>query len=337
MLKQKRGSKGFTLIELLVVITIIAILAAILFPVFIRVRISAQKVACINNLKQIGVAIQLYVKDYDELFPAVRGFASSYLVDQPPDHTTGPGTAEANPLNARVQLWGGANGAAAAVCPDPLSPTGWHFNLVIVNYLQRPVNMTTMTQGGHRYITGPTQLLNIKALSCPGLTPKSYWDVPGTSNFPIRISCTVTGGSMTSGITNPSTAFPHNASVAYIFNSWASMGFPASQAAGNIVVINGQPVSICKVPAQAPIVWDLISGYLEPNLGDAQIAHGDVINVLYVDGHVKSFSMGNKPPWNTNPRPTDGSAHFWGSQFTYVSPDNPGTPVETTAAAAGWF
>ena len=62
-------SKGFTLIELLVVIAIIAILAAILMPVFARARENARRTSCASNLKQIGSAAMLYVHDYDETFP----------------------------------------------------------------------------------------------------------------------------------------------------------------------------------------------------------------------------------------------------------------------------
>jgi prepilin-type N-terminal cleavage/methylation domain-containing protein/prepilin-type processing-associated H-X9-DG protein len=57
---------GFTLIELLVVIAIIAILAAILFPVFARAREKARQSACQSNLKQVGLAAQMYAQDYDE-------------------------------------------------------------------------------------------------------------------------------------------------------------------------------------------------------------------------------------------------------------------------------
>jgi prepilin-type N-terminal cleavage/methylation domain-containing protein len=60
---------GFTLIELLVVIAIIAILAAILFPVFAQAKESARKTACTSNLKQVGLAFTLYTQDYDECFP----------------------------------------------------------------------------------------------------------------------------------------------------------------------------------------------------------------------------------------------------------------------------
>jgi len=64
-----RGRHGFTLIELLVVIAIIAILAAILFPVFARAREKARSTRCVANLKQLGNALRMYMDDYDGLFP----------------------------------------------------------------------------------------------------------------------------------------------------------------------------------------------------------------------------------------------------------------------------
>ncbi len=62
-------SRGFTLIELLVVIAIIALLAAILFPVFARARENARKSSCINNCKQMGLGFLQYAQDYDEMLP----------------------------------------------------------------------------------------------------------------------------------------------------------------------------------------------------------------------------------------------------------------------------
>lgn len=65
----KQRSHAFTLIELLVVIAIIAILAAILFPVFAQAREKARSISCVSNLKQAGTALAMYVQDYDETFP----------------------------------------------------------------------------------------------------------------------------------------------------------------------------------------------------------------------------------------------------------------------------
>jgi prepilin-type N-terminal cleavage/methylation domain-containing protein/prepilin-type processing-associated H-X9-DG protein len=70
-MKQLQKRAGFTLIELLVVIAIIAILAAILFPVFAQAREKARQTSCTSNMKQLGTAMMMYVQDYDENYPKV--------------------------------------------------------------------------------------------------------------------------------------------------------------------------------------------------------------------------------------------------------------------------
>src|SRR5437870_12394037 len=72
MTRERRQHCGFTLIELLVVIAIIAILAAILFPVFAQARDRARMSACVSNMRQIGAALLMYVQDYDETYPYIR-------------------------------------------------------------------------------------------------------------------------------------------------------------------------------------------------------------------------------------------------------------------------
>ena len=114
-----RTQAGFTLIELLVVIAIIAILAAILFPVFAKVREKARQSSCLANLKQINMAVLQYADDHEGLGPSFTWFGPDFSYEcpwymklgdygcpyfitgraggYPPDPTTGPG-APVNPL-----------------------------------------------------------------------------------------------------------------------------------------------------------------------------------------------------------------------------------------------
>ena len=73
-----RQRTGFTLIELLVVIAIIAILAAILFPVFAQAREKARQTACMSNMKQVGLGLQMYAQDYDETLPPSPGSLANF-------------------------------------------------------------------------------------------------------------------------------------------------------------------------------------------------------------------------------------------------------------------
>jgi len=94
--------QGFTLIELLVVIAIIAILAAILFPVFSRVRSKALQTSCLANLKQFGIAFKMYCSDYDSRLPVYDNGAGSSLATPMVTSPLGQATATGTFPNARV-------------------------------------------------------------------------------------------------------------------------------------------------------------------------------------------------------------------------------------------
>ncbi len=132
--------RGFTLIELLVVIAIIAILAAILFPVFAQAREKARAISCISNLKQIGIGTMMYIQDYDEVYPLGYTWLST-------DSNGWGGTMWTVSLGPYIQKYGNTNdefvngqvNGGVYICPDisfaldanlkPMPPPGIGYGL----------------------------------------------------------------------------------------------------------------------------------------------------------------------------------------------------------------
>lgn len=154
----RRVSRGFTLIELLVVIAIIAILAAILFPVFAKAREAARKTSCQNNEKQIGTSMQMYVQDYDEMYPgrsqaqghwgyAVMPYIKNFNVFQCPSNPAKNNNATGGPDLASGQYIKTSYGINAWIFGNPLSQAT----------LQDPADRIMMgeqTAGHNDYIGG---------------------------------------------------------------------------------------------------------------------------------------------------------------------------------------
>jgi len=173
--------RGFTLIELLVVIAIIAILAAILFPVFAQARDKARQASCLSNGKQMGTALAMYVQDYDEMFPFSTDFGN-------PQHNV-----QGSPIQGRYLYWvdliapyvknrgdsgrtGGGSGNYGAVqrCPSVADwYTGFGYNINLGYYPRGQLSISA-TSGDPIYagvslgaINRPADLITIIENSVP--------------------------------------------------------------------------------------------------------------------------------------------------------------------------
>jgi prepilin-type N-terminal cleavage/methylation domain-containing protein/prepilin-type processing-associated H-X9-DG protein len=121
-----RVRKGFTLIELLVVIAIIAILAAILFPVFGRARENARRSSCQSNLKQIGIAVMQYTQDFDETMPRWGDAVTdnNYVANIIDPYIKVQGASVSNNTNAKNAVWR---------CPSSQGQSGQNTDTVRAN------------------------------------------------------------------------------------------------------------------------------------------------------------------------------------------------------------
>lgn len=178
--------RGFTLIELLVVISIIAILAAILFPVFARARENARRASCQSNLKQLGLAIMQYTQDYDGMYPVS---SHSNPVTPPTGWWDAAGTwfwpQTTYPYHRSIQVFR----CPSSTANQPPIFRQYGANYYVIAYPGDPAKSETIIESPAStylcfdsgfYTAGPA-LLN-------GPNPVSHWYIPGigeATNAPV--------------------------------------------------------------------------------------------------------------------------------------------------------
>ncbi len=177
---------GFTLIELLVVIAIIAILAAILFPVFAKAREKARQTSCLSNLKQLSLAMLMYTQDYDETWPIGdywdAGWVNEWGWDYHLDYSTGAvdlGLIGPYTKNGQIQGCPSATGLNGYGRPC----TGYGYNVSYIGGLFWPGFLVRPSSGlAAMQKPSETMLLADSAIwtnSPPGVIGNNFIEAPG--------------------------------------------------------------------------------------------------------------------------------------------------------------
>ena len=226
---------AFTLIELLVVIAIIAILAAILFPVFAQAREKARQTACLSNLKQIGTAVMMYAQDYDETLP-FTSYANTFAFNE-----------------SYANFTSGAPGTAAAVGGTS------NFFGSLQSYLKNTgVFICPSSDENNPPVAGPQAQYGCSALSCTsyygnGAVLNAFNNISGRPDPKFKATGLADIKSPSNIVwihenferTNAARTFPrYNASVAGAYDRWHAFGTVESfsnrhNGGGNIMYCDG--------------------------------------------------------------------------------------------------
>ena len=296
--RKNRPASGFTLIELLVVIAIIAILAAILFPVFQSVRENARRATCQSNLKQLGVAMIMYAGDYDEQIVGPGGSTTIPAWDSVDNygHSTTLDAYLKNRNTTIGQVWD---------CPD----------------LASGIQATTPTPSGHTFVNGypapgdtyyyfnfPRTYAMNQYLRQPGVPyyngkPDTYFTAQGpvTDVDACNPYVTLSGGCAKHGSTNPVNELPAGISI-------TNVQYPAS----TVLIYEGIPIQTTSASngyyngytgrngdettvagyypnAAACTAWVGFAGESCETKGLLPM-HNSTNDYLYFDGHVKAHA-----------------------------------------------
>ncbi len=249
-----RHESAFTLIELLVVIAIIAILAAILFPVFAQARAKARQAACLSNTKQIGTALTMYSQDYDEMMVrgwyGPNGFQTSFNDVGNPNNNRYKWMDAIEPLVKNQQLF---------MCPD--SPNG----------IANGVGATG------KYV--PSRMLGTNGVANPNdnfygsyAINSAYWGDGDISRRGVSNEVSL------SAVADPAGTI------------WAMDGNGSYQVSWEN--LNSDPVTIQRAGNVSYICWDGRT-IADKQEGAMVGRHQDRSTVIYCDGHAKSVALTN--------------------------------------------
>jgi prepilin-type N-terminal cleavage/methylation domain-containing protein/prepilin-type processing-associated H-X9-DG protein len=260
----RRTTRGFTLIELLVVIAIIAILAAILFPVFAQARAKARQTSCLSNTKQIGTALLMYAQDYDETLMGYR-FQAAGVNQNPYAADARVGTSAKVPIFFNQLTFPYTKNDDIWKCPS--NPKAW-VNIDVNVATAASATDVFRSYGGQNsyaasnYVFRSNAGIAMAALVAPadtiGLVDAMYYNA--LPRGPLGAPCRLAGetyGTATSPVDPLSSSYPRY---------WKNIGNS---------YINFAPL-VEPVDAEAE------------RLGKSR--HSEQINVAFLDGHSKSLT-----------------------------------------------
>lgn len=284
---------GFTLIELLVVIAIIAILAAILFPVFARARESALRTGCLNNVNQINRAALMYVQDYDETMPSgvnvyggfnernVTGWlnpwvrtGACFVQNYIPTCDTGAAVCSTSGVNVSHQLYGAIGQTPTNMLVSgggPCNPAepGAKWSCLIYRGLE-PYSKSTV---GEVFAQR---------------NPNHMWACPADR--------TMVASSGSTAAFCELTAMPHYKAFGqdYMYNTWLVYNYTDPLRNGNASQWTYSPKAMASVarPADIPMFFDTYSAWHSTTRGTNNAEMPTHWTVSFVDGHSKSIPHG---------------------------------------------